>query len=79
LSPSAASSHLELGVALLKAGQIAEAVDQLQAAARLEDSLEVHEQLTSAYAQLGRQGDSDRELAKSQQLRRQMLVGEGSR
>jgi tetratricopeptide (TPR) repeat protein len=79
LSPSAASSHLELGVALLKAGQTAEAVDHLQAAARLEDSLDVHEQLTSAYAALGRQADSDRELAKSQQLRRQMLLGEGSR
>jgi hypothetical protein len=58
---------------------MAEAVDHLQAAARLEDLLEVHEQLASAYAALGRQADSERELARSQQLRRQMLLGEGSR
>jgi len=79
LSPSAASSQLELGVALLKAGQTEEAVDHLEAAARLEDSLEVHEQLTSAYAALERVADRDRELARSQQLRRQMLLGEESR
>jgi tetratricopeptide (TPR) repeat protein len=79
LSPAAASSELELGAALLKTGQTAEAVDHLQTAARLEDSLEVHEQLASAYAALGRQADSERELARSQQLRRQMLLGEGSR
>jgi tetratricopeptide (TPR) repeat protein len=79
LSSSAASSHLELGVALLKAGQAAEALDHLQAAARLEDSLEVHEQLTSAYAALERPADRDRELARSQQLRRQMFLGEESR
>jgi tetratricopeptide (TPR) repeat protein len=79
LSPAAASSELELGVALLKTGQTAEAADHLQAAARLEDSLEVHEQLASAYAALGRQADSERELARSQQLRRQMLLGEGRR
>jgi tetratricopeptide (TPR) repeat protein len=79
LSPSAASSQLELGVALLKAGQTAEAVDHLQLAARLEDSLEVHDQLTSAYAALGRPADSDRERARSQQLRRQMLLREEGR
>jgi tetratricopeptide (TPR) repeat protein len=79
LSPAVASSELELGVALLKTGQTAEAVDHLQASEGLEDSLEVHEQLASAYAALGRQADSERELARSQQLRRQMLLGEGSR
>ena len=79
LSPAAASSELELGAALLKTGQTVEAVDHLQAAVRLEDSLEVHEQLASAYAAVGRQADRERELARSQQLRRQMLLGEESR
>ena len=72
LAPDAAS-HLELGVALLKSGQPAEALDHLKAAEKLEESLEVHQQLADAYEALGETEDSRREMATYQQLRREKL------
>jgi tetratricopeptide (TPR) repeat protein len=79
LAPDAASSHLELGVALVGAGQAAEAVAHLKAAAQLDDSVEAHDSLAAAYAALGQPGDSARELAASRLLRRAALLRETDR
>jgi tetratricopeptide (TPR) repeat protein len=73
LAPDVTSSHLELGVALLKSGQPAEAIDHLKAAERLQASFEVHQHLAAAYAALGREEDSQRELTTYRRLRRETL------
>jgi tetratricopeptide (TPR) repeat protein len=73
LAPEAAVSHLELGVALLKSGQPAEAIEHLQTAVRLQAPVEVHEHLAAAYAAVGRNEESRQELAVYQRLRREAL------
>jgi Flp pilus assembly protein TadD len=79
LAPDDASSHLELGLALLRSRQPAEAVDHFKAAVRLQASFEVHQHLAAAYAALGQDEDSRRELATYQQLRREILRREADR
>jgi tetratricopeptide (TPR) repeat protein len=79
LAPDDASSNVELGLALLRSGQPAEAVDRFKTAERLAASLEVHQHLAAAYAALGRNDDSQRELAMYRQLRREALQREAER
>ena len=66
-------SHLELGLALLDAGQPAEALEHLNAAARLNAPYDVHRYLAAAYAALGRRADSERELASYARIHREVL------
>ncbi len=61
--PDQARSHLDLGIALLKAGQAAEAVGHLTAAAAKEESEDAHVYLAEAYVALGRSADAERERA----------------
>ena len=79
LAPEASTSHFELGVALVKAGQAAEAADYLKAAARLDNSVEAHEQLAAAYSALGQRDDSEREQTLATQMRREAMLGEADR
>ncbi len=60
---NSAQSHLDLGLALLKAGQPAEAVEHLTAAAARENTEDAHAYLSDAYAALGRRADAERERA----------------
>jgi tetratricopeptide (TPR) repeat protein len=73
LAPETAVSHLELGVALLKSGQPAEAIEHLQTAVRLQAPVEVHQHLAAAYAAVGRNEESRQELSTYQRLRMEAL------
>jgi tetratricopeptide (TPR) repeat protein len=75
---NSAQSRLELGFALLKAGQPAEAVEHLTAAAATDDSEEAHEYLSEAYATLGRRGDAERERAIAARMRQDALRRAGT-
>jgi tetratricopeptide (TPR) repeat protein len=79
IAPDDASSHLELGIALLKFGQAKEAIGHLNMAARAQPSLEAHQQLAAAYAALGQTEDSERELTVYRQMRRDLLRRQGDR
>jgi tetratricopeptide (TPR) repeat protein len=68
-----AQSHLDLGLALLKAGQPAEAVEHLTAAAAKEDTEDAHEYLSEAYAALGRRDEAERERAVATRMRQESL------
>jgi len=76
--PESAQSRLDLGLALLKAGQPAEALDQLTAAAARENSEDAHEYLSEAYAALGRSGDAERERAIASRMRQEALRRAGA-
>lgn len=67
------TSRLELGLALLDAGQPAEALDHLNAAARLGAPYVIHQYLADAYEALGRAADSARELASYERIHREAL------
>jgi tetratricopeptide (TPR) repeat protein len=73
----AAQSHLDLGRVLVKAGQPAEAIEHLTAAAAKENSEEAHVYLSEAYAALGRQDDAARERAIAARVRQDALRGIG--
>jgi Flp pilus assembly protein TadD len=67
--PAFTKAHLELGKALLRSGQVAEAVDELTSAVRLEpESGEAHYQLGLALARSGRQAEAAPELQKGREL-----------
>ena len=57
------ASHMDLGVALLKAGRAIDAVEQLNMAARAGAPYIVHRHLAEAYRALGRAADAAREQA----------------
>lgn len=76
--PQSAGSHLDLGIALLKGGHAAEAVEQLAAAASRENTEEVHAYLAEAYAALGRQADSERERAIALRMRQETVRRSGA-
>ena len=73
-----AQARLDLGLALLKAGQPAEAVEHLTAAAAKENSEEAHEYLSEAYAALGRRADAERERAIAVRMRQDALRRTGA-
>lgn len=66
-----AQSHQDLGLALLKAGQPAEAVQHLTTAVAKDDTEEVHEYLAEAYAALGRRDEAERERAVAARMRQE--------
>jgi len=73
-----AQARLDLGLALLKAGQPAEAVEHLTAAAAKENSEEAHEYLSEAYAALGRRADAERERAIAVRMRQDAVRRTGA-
>jgi tetratricopeptide (TPR) repeat protein len=73
LRPEAASSHLDLGLAHLRAGQHAEAIDRLGTAAALDPTPDVHRHLAEAYAAMGMTADSERERAAYERLKREAI------
>ena len=78
LAPSDPIAHLNLGMALMLAGQPAEAVEQFTAAVALNGPPDVHERLADAYAALGRTDDSRRELDIFEQLKQRRLQQAGA-
>jgi superkiller protein 3 len=69
LSPTFARAHLALGKALMRDGQIPEAIAELEEAARLEPkSGEAHYQLGLALARAGRKDEAAASLAKGRAL-----------
>ena len=78
IEPSAASSHLDLGLALVGAGETAEAIDRLQTAAALGAPADVHRHLATAYAALGRLEDSRREEEAYQRMKQEALGRAGA-
>ena len=73
-----AQLRLDLGLALLKAGQPAAAIEPLTAAAAKENSEDAHAYLAEAYAALGRNGDAERERAIASRLRQESLRRAGA-
>lgn len=71
--PTSAGAHVALGVALIKAGRAAEAVDQLQAAAGLGADGDVYRHLADAYAQIGAADQSARAREVYVRIRRERL------
>ena len=76
--PQAAQSQLDLGLALLKAGQPAEAVEHLTAAVSRQNSEDAHEYLSEAYSALGRREDAERERAIAVRMRQDALRRAGT-
>jgi tetratricopeptide (TPR) repeat protein len=77
IEPRVATSHMDLGLALLEAGQVAAAIERLNTAAALNAPLDVHRQLAKAYATLGQKDESAREQATYERLRRESIVKTG--
>lgn len=73
LEPRAASSHMDLGLALLEGGQAVAAIERLTTAAALGAPLDVHRQLAMAYATLGQKDESAKEQAIYERLRREAI------
>ena len=71
--PKSAGAHVALGVALIKAGRAAEAVDRLQAAAGLGADGDVYRHLADAYAQIGAADQSARAREVYARIRRERL------
>jgi predicted Zn-dependent protease len=75
--PRSATSHLDLGVALLDNGQAAEAIERLTTAVALNAPFDVHRHLAKAYAALGQKDDSQREQSIYERLRRESISKTG--
>jgi protein O-GlcNAc transferase len=71
IDASSARSHRDLGLALLRARQPLPAVEHLEAAQRIEETVEGFAYLADAYAATGNREESARQRALSQQLARQ--------
>jgi tetratricopeptide (TPR) repeat protein len=78
LAPDAASSHLDLGNALAKAAQHAEAIERYKSAVILNADVVVHRKLAESYAALGQLEESRREQALYERLKQESLAREGS-
>jgi tetratricopeptide (TPR) repeat protein len=68
LEPDSARSRRDLGLALLRAKRPREAIEQLEAAQRLEPTAEGFNYLADAYAAVGNRDEATRQRALSQQL-----------
>jgi tetratricopeptide (TPR) repeat protein len=73
-----ARAHLDLGIALLKAGQAVDAIEHLNAAAVGETGEDAHEYLAEAYTILGRHDEADRERSIVVRMRQEALRGTGT-
>jgi tetratricopeptide (TPR) repeat protein len=78
LKPDAASSHLDLGSALAKAGQHAEAIERFKSAVILSAGFDVHLKLAESYAALGQLEESRREQATYERLKQESLARAGA-
>jgi len=78
IAPKEAVSHLNLGIALMLAGQPAEAAERFASALALNGPDEIHERLAQAYAALGRTDDSRREMELFERLKRARLQREAA-
>ena len=68
--PEHFGSHLTLGQFLIKSGDLAGALPELQKAAEIRPNAPgPHAALSGVYVQLGRKEDSERERAKAESLR----------
>ncbi len=76
--PESAQLRLDLGLALLKAGQPAEAIEPLTSVAAKDNSEDAHAYLAEAYAALGRNSDAERERALASRLRQESLRRAGA-
>lgn len=76
--PGDAAAELELGLALLRAGQAADAVPHLRAGAVRGSAPEVHRHLAEAYAATGQAEESRRERALYAQARQDALRRAGA-
>jgi tetratricopeptide (TPR) repeat protein len=77
-APEEAASYMDLGLALLKAGQPAEAIERLRTAEQLNAPLQVHRHLADAYAALGQLEESRREQATFERLKQEQLRQAGA-
>jgi tetratricopeptide (TPR) repeat protein len=75
--PRSATSHLDLGLALLEAGQATEAIERLTTAAALNAPIEVHRHLAKAYGALGQAEESRKEQLLYERLRRESISKTG--
>lgn len=71
--PDSPESHLDLGLALLRAGAAEEAIVQLETATRANGPAEAHLHLSEAYAATGRSAESARERAAYETSKREAL------
>lgn len=71
--PESVQLRLDLGLALIKAGQPADAIEPLTAAAAKENSEDAHVYLAEAYSALGRTSDAERERAIASRLGQESL------
>ena len=76
--PDSSSVHLDLGIALLKAGRPAEAVEELTTAVTLHAHFDVHAYLAEAYAAMGRVEDSERSRDTYDRMRQDELRRAGA-
>jgi tetratricopeptide (TPR) repeat protein len=76
--PESAASHMDLGIALLKAGRTAESIERFTAAVARNAGEEAHGYLSQAYDALGRDDDSQRERDIYQRMRRDALRRAGA-
>jgi tetratricopeptide (TPR) repeat protein len=76
--PGSALAHLDLGIALVRSGQPAEALGHLSAAAKADDTEDAHAYLAEAFAALGRRIDADREHAIVVRMRQESLRRAGA-
>jgi tetratricopeptide (TPR) repeat protein len=76
--PRAAATHLDLGLALMKTAQFAEALERLATAAALAAPIDVHLHLAEAYAALGRTEDSGRARSEYESLKRDAIRRDGA-
>ena len=77
LDPRSATSHLDLGLALLESGQPADAIDRLNTAVALNAPFDVHRHLAKAYAALGQKEASEKEQALYERLKREAISKTG--
>jgi tetratricopeptide (TPR) repeat protein len=78
IAPNEMVSHLNLGIALMLAGQPVEAIERFNRALALNGPDEIHQRLAQAYAAVGRNDDSRRELELYEQLKQTRLQHAGA-
>jgi tetratricopeptide (TPR) repeat protein len=76
--PQSATSHLDLGIALLRAGKFAEAAESFNASVARNGGPDAHGYLVQAYEKLGRLDDSRREREIYDRMRREALQRAGT-
>lgn len=78
LDPRAPASHYDLGLALLGAGRLPEAIERLSTAAALGAPIDVHVRLAEAYAANGQAEDGERARARYEALKRDAIRREAA-